>query len=83
MSPQKYLLTSYEFSAMSSIERMLGVDTGNPAADYEAEMWLMGLIGVLVAAIPIAVLSPSLGFKKRRRREAQMNLVSQVLKAID
>ena len=47
---------------------MLGIDTGNAEADREAEMWLMALIGILVAAVPIAVLSPSLGFKRRRRR---------------
>ena len=44
--------------------RMLGIDTGNVEADREAEMWLMALIGVLVAAVPIALLSPSLGFRK-------------------
>ena len=44
--------------------RMLGIDTGNAEADREAEMWLMALIGVLVAAVPIALLSPSLGFRK-------------------
>ena len=43
---------------------MLGIDTGNVEADREAEMWLMALIGVLVAAVPIALLSPSLGFRK-------------------
>ena len=25
--------------------RMLGLDTGNPAADHEAGMWIAGLIG--------------------------------------
>ena len=49
--------------------RMLGIDTGNAEADREAEMWLMALIGVLVAAVPVALLSPSLGFKRRRRRD--------------
>jgi len=43
----------------------IGLDTGNPAADHEASMWLMALIGTLAAAIPVAFLSPSLGFKKR------------------
>ena len=47
--------------------RILGIDTGNAEADREAEMWLMALIGVLVAAVPIAVLSPSLGFRRRKR----------------
>ena len=45
---------------------MLGIDTGNAEADREAEMWLMALIGILVAAVPIALLSPSLGFRKER-----------------
>lgn len=44
--------------------RMLGIETGNAEADREAEMWLMALIGVLVAAVPVALLSPSLGFRK-------------------
>ena len=43
---------------------MLGIETGNAEADREAEMWLMALIGVLVAAVPVALLSPSLGFRK-------------------
>ena len=47
--------------------RMMGLDTGNPAADHEAGMWIAALIGVLTAAIPVAFLSPSLGFKKKRR----------------
>ena len=46
--------------------RLLGLDTGNPAADHEAEMWIMGLIGTLAAAIPVAFLNPSLGFRRRR-----------------
>ena len=28
-----------------SSPRLLGLDTGNPAADGEAEMWIMALIG--------------------------------------
>merc|ERR1719167_210805 len=47
--------------------RMLGLDTGNPAADFEAEMWIAALIGTLTAAIPVAFLNPSLGFRRRRR----------------
>merc|ERR1711944_271335 len=45
--------------------RMMGLDTGNEAADFEAGMWLMALIGTLAAAVPVAFLNPSLGFKKR------------------
>ena len=49
--------------------RMMGLDTGNPAADHEAGMWIAALIGLLTAAIPVAFLSPSLGFKKKRSVE--------------
>ena len=82
--------------------RLLGLDTGNPAADGEAEMWIMALIGtislssfghflisffvagvlflfnflfvagVLAAAIPVAFLNPSLGFRKRRSVEEEI-----------
>ena len=31
----------------SGSPRLLGLDTGNPAADGEAEMWIMGLIGTI------------------------------------
>merc|ERR1711915_780796 len=55
--------------------RMLGLDTGNPAADFEAEMWIAALIGTLTAAIPIAFLNPSLGFRRRRRALDNENLV--------
>ena len=46
--------------------QMLGLDTGNPEADAEAEMWIAALLGTLAAAIPVAVLNPSLGFRRRR-----------------
>ena len=49
--------------------KMMGLDTGNPAADFEAGMWIAALIGTLTAAIPVAFLSPSLGFKKKRSVE--------------
>jgi len=51
---------------VASEARMLGLDTGNPEADAEAEMWIAGLLGTLAAAIPVALLNPSLGFRKRR-----------------
>jgi hypothetical protein len=57
---------------------MLGLDTGNPEADREAEMWLMGLLGVLIAAIPVALLSPSLGFRKRKRREVEDEIMARL-----
>ena len=44
----------------------LGMDTGNPAADHEAEMWIAALIGTLMAAVPVALLNPSLGFRRKR-----------------
>ena len=34
-----------ELSESASEARMLGLDTGNPAADHEAGMWIAGLIG--------------------------------------
>ena len=46
--------------------RMMGLDTGNEAADFEAGIWLMALVGALAAAVPVAFLNPSLGFKKKR-----------------
>merc|ERR1711992_207867 len=45
----------------------MGFDTGNPEADFEAGMWTAALIGTLMAAVPVALLNPSLGFKRRRR----------------
>ena len=59
--------------------RLLGLDTGNPAADHEAEMWIMGLIGTLAAAIPVAFLNPSLGFRRRRRSAVQGEELVQAL----
>ena len=50
--------------------RMMGIDTGNPATDFEAGMWLMALVATLAAAVPVAFLSPDLGFKRKRRRQA-------------
>ena len=45
--------------------RMFGINTGNAETDHEAGMWLMALLGTLAAAVPVAFLSPNLGFKKR------------------
>lgn len=52
-----------------SRERMFGIDTGNSETDFEAGMWLFALLGTLAAAIPVAFLSPNLGFKKRSVNE--------------
>lgn len=51
--------------------RMFGLDTGNDAADFEAGVWLMALVGTLAAAVPVAFLNPSLGFKKRSLNDDQ------------
>jgi len=50
-------------------ERMFGIDTGNSETDFEAGMWLFALLGTLAAAVPVAFLSPNLGFKKRSVNE--------------
>ena len=55
--------TSYNITENNA--RMFGIDTGNEETDHEAGMWLMALLGVLTAAVPVAFLSPNLGFKKR------------------
>ena len=60
---------------------MMGLDTGNDAADFEAGMWLMALIGTLAAAVPVAFLNPSLGFKKRSFSENPV--MDQVVNAIE
>ena len=62
--------------------RMMGLNTGNDAADHEAGIWLMALIGVLAAAVPVAFLNPSLGFKKKRSADQEDNF-NNVLKALD
>merc|ERR1712154_539902 len=67
--------------------RMMGLDTGNPAADHEAGMWIAALIGTLVSAIPVAFLSPSLGFKKRKRSVdmdmVDMDKVNRILMEVE
>ena len=52
-------------NANSNNGRMFGIDTGNSDTDQEAGMWLFALLGTLAAAVPVAFLSPNLGFKKR------------------
>ena len=53
--------------SVASQRRMFGIDTGNPSTDFEAGMWLMGLVATLAAAVPLAFLSPNLGFRRKRR----------------
>ena len=52
--------------------RMFGIDTGNSDTDQEAGMWLFALLGTLAAAVPVAFLSPNLGFKKRSASETSL-----------
>ena len=64
------LTSNSEFGAQKGNEntnrgRMFGIDTGNSDTDQEAGMWLFALLGTLAAAVPVAFLSPNLGFKKR------------------
>ena len=64
------LISKPEFGAEKGHEntnkgRMFGIDTGNSDTDQEAGMWLFALLGTLAAAVPVAFLSPNLGFKKR------------------
>ena len=64
------LISKPEFGAEKRHEntnkgRMFGIDTGNSDTDQEAGMWLFALLGTLAAAVPVAFLSPNLGFKKR------------------
>ena len=60
--------------------RMMGIDTGDERTDFEAGMWLMALLGTLAAAVPVAFLSPNLGFKKRSVDEnIQFDLVIESL----
>ena len=44
-------------------------------------MWLMALIGTLAAAVPVAFLNPSLGFKKRSINSE--SLADKVFNAIE
>ena len=67
--------SSYQQAQEERSGRMMGLDTGNPAADHEAGMWIAALIGTLVSAIPVAFLSPSLGFKKKKKRSVMETMV--------
>ena len=59
---------SDQSSTSANSERMFGLHTGNEQADREAGLWLLGLMGVLAVAAPVAFLSsPNLGFKKKKR----------------
>ena len=55
-----------QYVHFNSGQGFLGMDTGNPAADHEAEMWIAALIGTLMAVVPVALLNPSLGFRRKR-----------------
>ena len=78
----KYLSESQHHETHFQLQpRMMGLNTGNDAADHEAGIWLMALIGVLAAAVPVAFLNPSLGFKKKR--SAEEDPFNNVLNALD
>lgn len=62
--------------------RMFGLDTGNDAADFEAGIWLMALVGTLAAAVPVAFLNPSLGFKKRSLNDDADSLLSKLSQSV-
>lgn len=59
---------------------MFGLNTGSEQADQEAGFWLMGLMGVLIVAAPVAFLSPSLGFKKKRSAEEELSSYDSEIK---
>ena len=67
--PVSYNLVNSRSDENSSKGRMFGIDTGNSDTDQEAGMWLFALLGTLAAAVPVAFLSPNLGFKKRSVNE--------------
>lgn len=48
--------------------RFLGIDVGDESTNFQAGMWLIGLVGLLATAIPAVFLDPSLGFRRRKRR---------------
>ena len=58
------------------------LDTGNDAADFEAGIWLMALVGTLAAAVPVAFLNPSLGFKKKRSLDNQDSLLQTLANSV-
>ena len=43
--------------------RILGLDVGDDATNFEAGMWLIGLIAILAVALPVAIMEPTLGFR--------------------
>ena len=67
--PISHNLVNSRSDENSSKGRMFGIDTGNSDTDQEAGMWLFALLGTLAAAVPVAFLSPNLGFKKRSVNE--------------
>ena len=67
--PISYNLVNSRNDENSIKGRMFGIDTGNSDTDQEAGMWLFALLGTLAAAVPVAFLSPNLGFKKRSVNE--------------
>ena len=66
VTPLHFTYIRRQSAHSNSGQGFLGMDTGNPAADHEAEMWIAALIGTLMAAVPVALLNPSLGFRRKR-----------------
>lgn len=46
--------------------RFLGINSGNLNTNFQAGMWLLGLVGVLAAALPVVFLDSSLAYKRKR-----------------
>ncbi|KAK3857474.1 hypothetical protein Pcinc_036279 [Petrolisthes cinctipes] len=51
--------------------RFLGIDVGDESTNFQAGMWLLGLVAVLASAIPAVFLDTTLGFRRRRRRSQE------------
>ena len=46
--------------------RFLGINIGDESTNFQAGMWLLGLVGVLAAALPVVFLDPSLAYRRKR-----------------
>ena len=46
--------------------RFLGINIGDENTNFQAGMWLLGLVGVLAAALPVVFLDASLGYRRKR-----------------
>lgn len=48
--------------------RFMGIDVGDESTNFQAGMWLLGLVVMLASAIPAVFLDTTLGFRRKRRR---------------